>query len=423
MKIVISAFGTRGDVQPMIGIAVEAIRRGHQVLVVVSKGMQPLLNQYQIPYALYQGLSAQEQFGKLGGGHAASTQILKRIKEHMISQVNELPGLCGGADILIGNNLDAAAASVAEYCGIPYVRIGLTPVFAGDGRPTTIALQSLSKRMNKWTWKLGLVSWELLLKPQLNKARKILGLAHVPDYYHHSVANPSILCLDKRLAPPSSDWPVNVSYSGYPFLPTQDELPEELLDFVEAGEPPVYFGFGSMGSSDPKKTTATILSAIKSSGLRAIIHKGWAGLGGEVLPDHVMEIADTCHLLLFPYLSGIVHHGGAGTTHTAAVAGIPQLVIPHITDQFYYGQSVFENELGPKPVPFKRLNGKNLAAALTELRQPQYKKKAQEFGGSMELDGTDKTLDLIEQYGSGTNTGKLKTQGAFWTVSVKNTQL
>lgn len=397
MKILISAYGTRGDVQPAIAVAVEIMKRGHDVEVIVSKGMTIFPEKNKIAYKVYGGESAFKQFGDLGGDLSAGNKILEKVKMHMIVQANELPELCNGVDILVGNCLDPLAASVAEMKCIPFVRIGLTPIFEGENRPTTLPLQKLPKWGNRLLWSIGGFAWELLFKPPINKERRRLGLPLIRSYKNYIESSITILALDRRLAPPAPQWKPNVIYTGYPFLKSEENLSQRLIAFINGGEAPFYFGFGSMGSETPEHTTSVILNAIEKAGIRAIISKGWAGLNVEKLPRNVFQIGAEPHSILFPHLRGVVHHGGAGTTHTAAMAGIPQLIIPHITDQFYYGQSIVENNLGPEPIPFRKLSVDRLVQGLLLLKNDKFNSSAKQFMESMVNNGVVDTVNEIEK--------------------------
>ena len=398
MKIVISAYGTTGDVHPVVLWAKEAFERKHDILLVVSKGMEFLPKKHNLPYKVYSGESAQKQFGSLGGGKSVTFTVLNRMREHMLIQAKELPQYCKTADLLVGSSLDPAAKSVAEKCNIPFIRMVLTPIFGGENRSSLFPYQSLPKWMNKIIWKTTIGLGEILAKAQLNKARKSLGLFAVKNYYDYTITSPSLICLDKRLAPPAPQWPKNIIYTGYPFSKEKEGLKEDLLEFINAGEKPIYLGFGSMGSADPSKTTQMIIDAIKTTKTRVIIQSGWANLGGENLPDYIFEIGPVNHGELLAHTSGAIHHGGAGTTHTVAFAGIPQLIIPHITDQFYYAQSVKQNELGPKYIPFRQLNVKKLSKGIMNLKSKKYADNAMEFKKEMEQNSESLVVDELERF-------------------------
>ena len=397
MKIIISAFGTRGDVQPSVVIASEAIRRGHDVEVIVSAGMIELPQLYNIPYKLYSGDTAKEQFGRLGGSFWAAKKIGDRVTDHIMVQAKELPAFCVDADILIGSSLDPVAASVAESCKISFVRTSFTPLFGGENRPVTFPLQRMPLFLNRVFWKFFIFLWDLMLRGPVNKGRTSLKLAPIKNYQKYIESSPTLLCLDERLAPSAPQWPSNIIYTGYPFLKSNEKLSPDLDDFLNSGDPPIYFGFGSMGSDNPERTTRIIINAIKKTKIRAVINKGWAGLGMDNLPDNIFETDNIAHDILFPHLSGVVHHGGAGTTHTAACAGIAQLIIPHITDQFYYGQSVFENKLGPQPLPFRKISEDKLSEKILLLQKQEFSKAAKDFADSMVKNGDENIIDEIEK--------------------------
>jgi len=398
MKIVISAFGTRGDVQPAVLWALEAQKREHRVMLIISKGMEYLLNGKDIPYETYSGDAAQELFGKFENSTRANMIILKRVRELVLIQANELPELCANADLIVGSALDPFSKSIAEKYNIPFIRCVMTPIFGGENRLSSLPWQSLPKKINKLVWKLGDLGAEIIFKTPINKGRKILGLPPIRNFKNYIAEAPSLFCLDKRLAPSAPQWPKNIIYTAYPFNTVNEQLPKALLEFINNGEKPIYIGFGSMGNDNPIKTTKIILTAIKNAKVRAIVSKGWANLGGIDLPENVFETEDVCHRSLFLHITGAVHHGGAGTTHTVANAGIPQLIIPHMADQFYYGQSVVENKLGPKPIPFKKLSIENLTKGINNLKSSEYKQTAEEFSKNMISDGPSRVINEMERF-------------------------
>jgi len=143
-----------------------------------------------------------------------------------------------------------------------------------------------------------------------------------------------------------------------------EPLPRKLEGFLESGPPPVYLGFGSMTDPDPARTTQRLLDAITRLGCRALISKGWAGIGDGALPEGVMAIGAVSHASLFPRLAAVVHHGGAGTTHAAARAGVPQVIVAHVLDQFYFARRIHDLGVGPPAIPRARLTPERLAETL-----------------------------------------------------------
>jgi UDP:flavonoid glycosyltransferase YjiC (YdhE family) len=119
-----------------------------------------------------------------------------------------------------------------------------------------------------------------------------------------------------------------------------------------------------MGVSDPARTTALILDALKQSGQRGILHAGWAKLGASDLPDSVFALDYAPYAWLFPRMAAVIHHGGSGTTGLALRSGMPSLVIPFTGDQPFWGKRTHDLGVGPAAIPFARLTADRLAAAI-----------------------------------------------------------
>jgi vancomycin aglycone glucosyltransferase len=130
----------------------------------------------------------------------------------------------------------------------------------------------------------------------------------------------------------------------------------------------VYLGFGSMTDPDPAAATRLVLEAVQRAGVRAVLSAGWAGLGDLPLPEHVMVVGSVSHAALFRRVAVVVHHGGAGTTTTAARAGVPQILVPHVLDQFHWAHRVAKQGLGPPALPRRRLRAEALAESILAIR-------------------------------------------------------
>jgi UDP:flavonoid glycosyltransferase YjiC (YdhE family) len=194
----------------------------------------------------------------------------------------------------------------------------------------------------------------------------------VSNVVQHVTSQRPLVAADRPLAPMPDDCPIPSEQIRclHPF--EAEPLPEDLERFLDAGPPPVYFGFGSMPDPEPARTTGRLLAAIARLGCRALVSRGWAGLGDGPLPDGVMAIDTVSHASLFPRLRAIVHHGGAGTTHTASRAGVPQIVVPHVLDQFYFARRVQGLGVAPPAIPRARLSVTRLAAAVRDTLESQH---------------------------------------------------
>jgi vancomycin aglycone glucosyltransferase len=177
-----------------------------------------------------------------------------------------------------------------------------------------------------------------------------------------------LLAADPELSPPPLDYDPAIAVTGALRSPIGriEPLPPALESFLAGGSPTVYVGFGSMPNTNPSRSTRIVVDALARAGVRAIVSSGWAGLG-TALPHTCFAIDEISHDALFPRLAGVVHHGGAGTTAAAARAGVPQLVVPHLLDQFYWAARVAALGIGPRALPRRSLNSEDLGAKMAVL--------------------------------------------------------
>ena len=215
------------------------------------------------------------------------------------------------------------------------------------------------------------ILWQVA-RPADNIARqKVLGLRKAPFFgpYRSEILNryPVLYGFSPAVIPRPEDWNNDqVRITGFWELPPEDDWspPEGLQDFLDAGPPPVYIGFGSMSATDPHATARTVFQALARTGLRAVLSTGWEGLAADELPDDVYMVRDVPHSWLFPRMRAVAHHGGAGTTAAGLTAGVPSVIVPHHGDQPWWGRQVARLGAGPDPVPRRRLTAGALAAAL-----------------------------------------------------------
>lgn len=186
------------------------------------------------------------------------------------------------------------------------------------------------------------------------------------------------------LIPQPDDWASHLSISGFLFLPLASNYqpPEELAAFLNAGPPPVYIGFGSIVVDNPDALTKLIFEAVSKSGVRALVSKGWGSLGNRdmSIPENVFMLGNCPHDWLFPRVSCVVHHGGAGTMAAGIAAGKPTVIVPFFGDQPFWGDMVARAGAGPAPIPYKKLTAERLSAAITEALQPAMTERAVQLG-------------------------------------------
>lgn len=191
------------------------------------------------------------------------------------------------------------------------------------------------------------------------------------------------------LVPKPADWGAEIDVSGFVFLDLASTFqpPSELEQFLNAGDAPIYIGFGSIVVDDPDKFTEMIFEAVKQAGVRVLLSKGWGGFGAGDVPDNVFMLENTPHDWLFPRVQACVIHGGAGTTAMALKCGKPTMVVPFFGDQHFWGSMLASSGAGPEPVPYKHLSAEKLAEGIKYCLSEEAQNAAGEIARDIELEG------------------------------------
>lgn len=206
------------------------------------------------------------------------------------------------------------------------------------------------------------------------------------------------------LIPKPADWGPEIDIAGFVFLDLASSFkpPETLANFLEAGEPPVYIGFGSIVVDDPDKFTSLIFKAVAKAGVRALVSKGWGGLGDEGhTPDNIYMLENTPHDWLFPRVSAVVHHGGAGTTAIGLKCGKPTMIVPFFGDQPFWGEMVARAGAGAhQATPYKKLTADALAEGIKQCLTSEAKEAAETIANSIaeEGDGAKNAVDSFHRH-------------------------
>jgi len=400
--------GSRGDVQPLIPLALRLQNKGHRVIFGASENFREWITST--------GLTFQE-FGTdvqaIAQEYAAvfNSKPLKMLKltfslleTELKRQYEQLLPLIEDTDIVIGASIQLAAEFVASAFNKPYYFITYAPAVlkSAEHPPFILPFYTGSKTINRLLWQIQDPLWNFTLLKPLNHYRQKLALKPLKNALD-SIAQPSvklIMAASPELATLPKDLKLKIRQTDHLFFFPEEELSADLESFLATDRPVIYLGFGSMTDHQPEKTTEKIIRAVKSTGIRLILSKGWAGLGHQELANHpeIKLIGGVDHHKLFPRLSGVIHHGGAGTTGTAARAGVPQLIVPHLMDQYYWGRQIQQLGLGPKPVRKNFFSEKNLINSLNELKNnKEYREQAKRVSEKILLkDGTAELCQIIE---------------------------
>ncbi|KAI9167442.1 Sterol 3-beta-glucosyltransferase UGT80B1 [Paramyrothecium foliicola] len=191
------------------------------------------------------------------------------------------------------------------------------------------------------------------------------------------------------IVPKPADWGDEVDVAGFVFLDLASSFkpPQDLQDFLDAGDMPIYIGFGSIVVDDADRFTEMIFEAVKLAGVRALVSKGWGGLGGDDVPDNIFMLDNTPHDWLFPRVKACVIHGGAGTTAIALKCGKPTMIVPFFGDQHFWGSMVSRANAGPEPIPYKQLNAEKLAEGIKYCLTQEAKDAVGSIAKSIEEEG------------------------------------
>jgi UDP:flavonoid glycosyltransferase YjiC (YdhE family) len=370
MRIVLAGEGTRGDLQPLIELGVRLMNAGHDVVLGGPPDFAAQAAARGVRFVPC-GASAREflaEHADVVDGHPlrALREGFRYLQERFETRLAMLLELTRGVDLVVGGGAEMAASTAAAANGVAYRYVAYCPAMfpSREHGPIFTTWQDLPGWLNRALWPLVMTPLTWSIRRLVAPARRRLGLDPRADVYTLLFGSRPLLAVDPSLAraPADAKLPIDQVASFHPL--EGEPLPAKLESFLDAGPPPVYLGFGSMPDTKPAATTRVIVDAIARVGCRAVISAGWAELGDGPLPEGVMAIQAVSHPTLFARCAAIVHHGGAGTTTTAARAGVPQIVVPHIADQFYWSRRALQLGVATPGILRNRLDAPRLAAAL-----------------------------------------------------------
>jgi len=390
MKIVLVTVGSRGDVQPMVALCLAFQAAGHRAVLAGPPEKAAWAKGLGCAYTSV-GSDFTALIDRYADIHrmAAGIAFVRIVRRMVAGQFSALPGVIEGADLVVGASLCFALSSLAEAMGIPYRFVGFTPqwvpsahypcpVFKHHGRP---------KWWNRLGWQFMLFFDRFHFTRLINHHRRAMGLAPLSRAWYHILGSKPIVATDRHIAALPTDIPVDAVQTGYMHLSQPKRRLPELEDFLASGAPPLYAGFGSMPRADQERLYSLIIAAARKTGRRLVLARFWNECSETDSSGEVFYISHFPHKQLFPHVATVIHHGGAGTTATAALGGVPQILVPYVLDQFYWGHQVYRSGLGPRPIPRSRLTGQRLAKAIEEAGNPMMTEKAKAVQGRIQ--GTD----------------------------------
>jgi vancomycin aglycone glucosyltransferase len=390
MRVLLSTIGSRGDVQPLVALALELRALGQDVRLCVPPDFREWVEGLGMPITPIGPELRSTGTADPSAPRPTLEQVQRMMEATVAAQFDTLTAAARDCDLMVGATaLQIAAPSVAERMGIPYVFASYCPCVLPSPHhaPPVLTMVGDTPAPSPGTaalWELDALRWKQMWGAGLNARRVPLGLAPVDDVRAHVLTARPWLAADPTLGP----WPdpagCAVFQTGAWILPDERPLSSELEAFLDAGEPPVYFGFGSMRA--PEGLSRAMIESARALGRRAIVLRGWAELSlMDDAPD-CLAIGEVNQQALFPRVAAVVHHGGAGTTTAAARAGAPQVVMPQYYDQHYWALRVGELGIGTAHAPGTP-TAESLRVALERALHPDVAVRARTVAASVRTDG------------------------------------
>lgn len=415
MKLALVAYGTRGDVQPIVCLGRALADRGHEVEMVAPADAANMVSAAELPchviawdfQAMLRAKPAQRMLAR-GHWQAAmrwwakeETRYENELHEAML-RASESP-----ERLICSYSVHHHCRAIGEACGIPVTPVYLCPLHPSDEFPSIFLSRGTLGPLNRISHQLpNYVLWRSQRRG-LATLRRRLGLPPATWPYWRSAGKlPALLAVSRTLFPRPQDYPQCICQTGAiePWPELRAKLGEvgirsDLEDWLACGPPPVYLGFGSMPVLDERSMLRTIRGALRTLGARGILASGWSEI--DATGDEMLFVArgSLDHQSLFPRCAAAVHHGGAGTTTASLAAGTPTLIPSVFLDQPFWGARCRRLGIG-ETFPFTKLDARRLVEGLRAVMRPEVAVRASEVARRMaEEDGVASAVALIEEGG------------------------
>lgn len=397
MRFVVATYGTEGDTRPLAALSRALIDAGHDVRLLADEATLGSAASLGIPTTPLAGDIKKVLQPARKTRPADAVRDLTRIANaNSETWLREITAAARGCDALIVSALASfVGLSAAECLGIRAIGAGAIPItptaaFASPFLPPALVPKWLNRASHGF---INSAIWSLLRR-KTNAARA--SVCQLPPQRGVFGDHPMIWGVSPSLLPRPDDYPANIFICGQWIAPATDwSPPPDLADFLAAGERPIYVGFGSMAGLMQAQLLEKLIAGI--AGRRTLFYPGWSNVEARQLPSNFFLVRDTPHSWLFPRTSLVIHHGGAGTTHSAARAGVPSIIVPFAGDQLFWADRLRQLGVAPAPLSVKGLQARKLKESLAFAERPDVRQRAAALGARMRSeDGLANALSAIE---------------------------
>ena len=412
MNITILTYGSRGDVQPFLALALGLQKASHIVKLAAPHRFENFIGAYQIPFVPLAG-DPEVISQRLNDAGRNPIQMMHAMSDYIFSIADQVARqaftACDDADLIVHSFLFTTGGhSLARKLGIPDVSVQTFPIFAPTRAFPSVSMPDLPPGLlsyfSHWLmtqafWHAGNMGYRRLRKFDPETFDLDLFWPFALDA--SCITTPLLLACSPTVIPRPDDWSApHIHIPGYFFLDTSDtyQPPVALTNFLAEGESPICVTFGSMINRNEEHVYHTVLDALEETKNRGIILTGWGGLHERPLPRKVFVTESIPHDWLFSRCKAVIHHGGAGTTAAGLRAGIPNIVIPFAADQPFWGKRVHALGAGSQPISVKKLTVERLIAALVKANGDAIRNGAQVVARKIRReDGVGSAVRLIEE--------------------------
>jgi len=399
MRIVVLTYGTEGDTRPLVALSQALIKAGHEVSLLGETQSLGLAHRLAVPAMPLSGdIRALFSRWSQSGARGTAKALVELTNANTTAWMAQTLQAAQDCDAIVLSGLAGfVGLSVAERLRVPAIGAGMIPLTPSRAFPSPFLSSNwIPKRLNPASLILTNQLLWLALRKTLNRARAdVLGL---PPKKKLWTEHPMLYGISPTLLPAPKDWPDNAILCGQwvPQLGTDFTPPAALTQFLAAGPAPIYVGFGSMTGIDLPRMLDIVIKAL--NGRRAVVWPGWSDIGSMALPKNMLRIDATPHDWLFPRMASVIHHGGSGTSHSAASAGKPSIVMPFAGDQPFWADRLHQAGIAPPALSPVRLSPTMLADAVSFVGQPSVIARAAEIGQAMvREDGLSTAVMMIEK--------------------------